>query len=77
MEIIHAGLLSGSVIMYQIVLGLIQLAGYGIGGRFGGIIASIVVAIWTYTQTWGDLFALQMVVQGGIAFFLIANADDL
>ena len=52
------------------------LAGYGIGGRFAGIIASIFVAIWTYTQTWGDLFVLQMVVQGGIAFFLFANSDD-
>ena len=40
------------------------------------IVAFIIVATWTFTQTWGDLFALQMVVQGGIAFYLFVNADD-
>jgi len=76
MEILHAGLLSGSVILYQLILGVIQLVGYGVGGRLGGIVAFIMVAIWTFTQTWGNLFVLQMVVQGGIALFLFNNAGD-
>tara|TARA_Y100000590_G_C15629762_1_gene980758 strand:- start:703 stop:933 length:231 start_codon:yes stop_codon:yes gene_type:complete len=76
MEILHASLLSGSVIMYQLILGFIQLVGYGVGGRLGGIVAFIMVAIWTFTQTWGNLFVLQMVVQGGIAIFLFNNVGD-
>ena len=76
MEILHAGLLSGSVIMYQLILGFIQLVGYGLGRQPGGIVAFIIVAIWTYTQTWGDLFLLQMVVQGGITLYLFNNIGD-
>ena len=76
MEILHAGLLSGSVIMYQLILGVIQFVGHALGGRSGGIVAFIIVSIWTFTQTWGDLFALQMVVQGGIALFLFNNFGD-
>lgn len=76
MEILHAGLLSWGVIKYQLILGFIQLVGYGLGRRPGGIVAFIIVAIWTYTQTWGNLFLLQMVVQGGITLYLFNNIGD-
>ena len=75
MEILHAGLLSGSVIGYQIFFGFAQLMGYAVAERFGGLMTYLGIVIWTFSQTWGDLFILQMVVQSGIAFFLFTKSD--
>ena len=75
MEILNASLLSGSVIGYQIFFGAAQLTGYGIAGRFGGLVAYFGIVMWTFSQTWGELFILQMVVQSGIALFLFNNSD--
>ena len=72
MEIILAGLFSGKVIMYQLILGGVQV----IGGRGGSIVGFILVALWTVTQTYGDLMVLQLVVQGIIGFLLFSSADD-
>jgi len=76
MEIILAGLFSGKVIMYQLILGGVQVIGRAIGGRGGSIVGFILVAFWTVTQTYGDLMVLQLVVQGIIGFLLFSSADD-
>mgnify|MGYP001187082217 FL=1 len=75
MEIINAGLLSGSVIGYQIFFGVAQLIGYAVAERLGGLMIYFGIVLWTFSQTWGDLFILQMIVQSGIAFFLFTNSD--
>ena len=75
MDIMLASLISGKVIMWQIILGGVQLAGMGFGGRVGGAIAFILVVGWTVTQTYGSLMVLQLVVQGAIAFFLYSMED--
>lgn len=76
MEVILAGLLSGKVIIWQIMLGGVQVAGRVIGGRGGVIVGFILVALWTITQTYNGLLVLQLIVQGIIAFLLFASADD-
>jgi len=76
MEVVLAGLLSGKVIMWQIMLGGVQVAGRAIGGRGGGVIGFILVALWTITQTHNGLMVLQLIVQGIIAFLLFASAED-
>ena len=76
MEIILAGLLSGKVIIWQIMLGGIQVAGRAIGGRGGGVGGFILVALWTIIQTYNGLMVLQLIVQGIIAFLLFASAED-
>ena len=49
--------------------------GYAVAERFGGLMTYLGIVIWTFSQTWGDLFILQMVVQSGIAFFLFTKSD--
>ena len=43
MVIFEASLISSSVIMWQILLGIIQVAGFIIKGRIGAIIGFIIV----------------------------------
>ena len=76
MEIILAGLLSGKVIIWQIMLGGIQVAGRAIGGRGGGVVGFILVALWTIIQTYNGLMVLQLIVQGIIAFLLYKSVED-
>ncbi len=64
--------ISGAVIFWQIILGVIQLVGHGVGGRAGGAVAAILVGIWTVSQTGSELMAFQLVVQGIIAVILFA-----
>jgi|TARA_B100002003_G_C14005103_1_gene485081 hypothetical protein len=76
MEIIVASLLSGKVIMWQVILGAVQGAGRLLGGKIGVVIAFILVALWTITKTYNGLLVLQLIIQGIIAFFLFVSADD-
>ena len=72
MEIILAGLLSGKVIIWQLILGGFQLFCTGIGGRFGTVIGFVLVIFWTFSKTYGDLLLLQFIIQG-IVFISLFN----
>ena len=72
MEIMVASIFSGKVLMWQVMLGAVQFTGRTIGGRGGGVVAFILIAGWTITQTYGGLTLLQLIVQGAIAFFLFS-----
>ena len=76
MEVIYAGILSGKVILWQIMLGCVQLIGRAIGGRGGVIVGFALVAFWTITQTYNGLMVLQLIVQGIIAFLLYKSVED-
>jgi hypothetical protein len=76
MEVVLAGLFSGKVIMWQLMLGGVQAIGRAIGGRGGTVIGFILVAFWTLSKTSGDLLFLQFVIQGIIGFVLFSSADD-
>ena len=73
MEIILAGLLSGKVIIWQLILGGFQLFCTGIGGRFGTVIGFVLASIWTYSKTYGDLMVLQFFVQSIIGVLLFQD----
>tara|TARA_Y100000031_G_scaffold151589_1_gene193162 strand:+ start:2093 stop:2323 length:231 start_codon:yes stop_codon:yes gene_type:complete len=76
MEIVLAGLLSGKVIMWQIILGGVQVAGRAIGDLGGGIVGFILVVLWTITKTYNDLMILQLIIQSVIAFALFSLYED-
>ena len=65
-------IITGPVIMYQIILGGVQFAVKMMGG---GAIGFILVVLWTITQTYGSLMIQQLIIQGIIAF-LLSDMDD-
>lgn len=67
---------SGAVVMWQVVLGAIQVAAHAMGGPGAGAIALIAIVIWTFTQTGSGLTVLQLIVQGLIAAFLFSKSCD-
>ena len=76
MDIQFASLISGPVLMWQLLLGGIQFIGWKIGGKVGLAIAVIAVMFWTISNTYNDLKFLQLIVQGGIAYFLFQQNKD-
>tara|TARA_B100000945_G_C20416454_1_gene615417 strand:- start:1666 stop:1866 length:201 start_codon:yes stop_codon:yes gene_type:complete len=65
-------IITGPVIMYQIILGGVQFVVKMMGG---GAIGFILVVLWTITQTYGSLMIQQLIIQGIIAF-LLSDMDD-
>lgn len=76
MELELASLISGQVIMWQVILAGVQYTGLKIGGKLGLAIAAIAVFFWTISNTYNDLRFLQLIVQGGFAYFLFQHSHD-
>jgi len=76
MIIFKASLLSSSVIMWQILLGIIQVGGFFIKGRVGAFVGFILVLLWTITQTYDELMVLQLIVQSIIAIVIYTQTQD-
>jgi hypothetical protein len=76
MDLQLASLISGPVLMWQLLLGGVQFIGYKVGGKTGLAIAAIAVLFWTISNTYNDLKLLQLVVQGGIAYLLFQQKED-
>ena len=65
-------IITGPVIMYQLILGGVQ---FGVRVMGGGFFGFILVVLWTITQTYGALMVQQLIIQGIIAF-LLSGMDD-
>ena len=62
--------ISLSVIIYQIILGLVQYLGWKYGGKLGGLIGLLAVIFWTLSNTYNALKVFQFMVQGLIGIIL-------
>ena len=62
--------ISLSVIIYQIILGLVQYLGWKYGGKLGGLIGLLAVIFWTLSNTYNALKFFQFMVQGLIGIIL-------
>ncbi len=62
--------ISLSVIIYQIILGLVQYLGWKYGGKLGGLIGLLTVIFWTLSNTYNALRVFQFMVQGIIGIIL-------
>jgi type IV secretory pathway TrbL component len=76
MDVIFASLISIKVIIYQFVLGGIQLAGFKMGGKLGLLVGYIIVLLWTLSKTYNSLFILQLIVQSAIGIYLLNSIDE-
>ena len=68
--------ISGAVILWQLLLGAIQVVAHAVGGPGAGAIALIAIAIWTFAMTGSGLTVLQLVVQGIIAAVLFSKSSE-
>ena len=76
MDVIYASLISISVIVYQVVFGVIQVIGSRIAGKPGLLIVYVLILLWTLAKTFSGLFFLQIIVQSSICYYLYINLNE-